>query len=286
MYSTYYESAIWSTVHYINTTICESYFHWLAIFIPKWANTLPAEYTAREAAAFLIFKLRRRDKILCMKSLAFNKNVQNLVATAGQKTYANETFLTMCLQELLPSDANTMRYVNVRIHRFTKAIRRRLIYARKCSDIVGSDIVAQNRGLGLHDSSPRVIFSTDGMMSGRQLVESNTSLKTCTLFPFMKESLILSTEHLENFYKVIAKDHLKTDRTSCDANPSGGGTTIQDLCNHCALPVDTFHADAYYRCFLCSHCLHVDCSPHNWNRSTDDDGIDVFTCNTCFLENA
>ena len=219
-----------------------------------------------------------------MISLAFNKNVQNLVATAGQKTYAYESFLTMCLQELLPSDPNTIRYVNERVNRFNKAIQRRQIYASKCSEYVRNDIVAQNRGLGMHDSTPRVNFSPDGLMSGRQLVESDTSLKICTLFPFMKESLIINPQHLDNFHKVIAKEHLKTRRTS-GANPSvGGPTDTIELCNLCALSVDTMQD--IYRCSSCSHCLHVDCSPHNWNRSTNDDGLDVFTCYECFLGNA
>ena len=143
-------------------------------------------------------------------------------------------FLTTCLLELLPFDPNTIRYANERTKRFERSIHRRKMFASQCSANVGSDIVAQNRGLGMHDSTPRQLFSDAGMMTGRQLVESNTSLKTCTLFPFQKESLILAPEHMENFYKVISKEHLeKKKRKYVDISGRTSSTASAIICNSC-----------------------------------------------------
>ena len=124
-----------------------------------------------------------------------------------------------------------------------------------------------------------MVFSPQGIMSGRQLVESNESLKTCTLYPFNNESLIRSPDHLENFYKVIRKDHLKKKGSTGNATPSVSSDA--EFCACCALVLDS--VVELYKCSSCSHCLHVDCSPHNWNVSIDDVGFEVYVCYDCFL---
>ena len=197
---------------------------------------------------------------------------------AYQKTYTYERFLTTALQDLFPTDPNTMRYASERTKRLNRSIQRRASYATKCSTIVANDVIAQNRGLGLHDSSPRIVISDQGIMSGLQLIESNGSLKTCTLYPFKNESLIRNPEHLENFYKVIAKDHLK--KKTVTAHTASTSLSVFENCNCCALTVDSVD---FYKCSSCCHCLHVDCVPHNWNMSTDDDGFDLYVCYDCFL---
>jgi hypothetical protein len=122
--STYVESAIWGNAHYINTTGCESYFHTLAIFIPKWANTLAEEYMALEAAAFIISSCRQKDKELGTKALSYNKSAHKLMVSAGQKNPMYERPLVLFYRALF-ADSTIMNFVDEVERRITKQQERR-----------------------------------------------------------------------------------------------------------------------------------------------------------------
>lgn len=53
--SRYAESQFWKWLCFSRTTICESYFHWKSIIIPKWQNIPAQEYERKERAAFIAF---------------------------------------------------------------------------------------------------------------------------------------------------------------------------------------------------------------------------------------
>ena len=101
------------------------------------------------------------------------------------------------------------------------------------------------------------------------------------IFPFQKESLIIAPEHMENFYKVISKEHIdKNKRKHVDISAIISTTaSVTTICNRCELSGDTVLG---YNCSSCSNCLHIECSPHNWKSTTNEDGCDVYTCYGCF----
>ena len=53
--SPYVEGMLSKCILYSKTTICESYFHWMGIMVPKWQNVTKVEYILREAAAYIAF---------------------------------------------------------------------------------------------------------------------------------------------------------------------------------------------------------------------------------------
>ena len=66
--SPYLEGLLSKCILYSKTTICESYFHWLGIMVPKWQNVTKGEYSLREAAAYIAFCNRQDDKSLFTKN--------------------------------------------------------------------------------------------------------------------------------------------------------------------------------------------------------------------------
>ncbi|KAJ1402320.1 hypothetical protein B484DRAFT_483756, partial [Ochromonadaceae sp. CCMP2298] len=60
------------------TTVNESYFHSMAIMNPKWANIPARQYQLGEAANFIMFTNRQRDRQKFQKVLSFNKNAPGL----------------------------------------------------------------------------------------------------------------------------------------------------------------------------------------------------------------
>ena len=81
--SPYLEGMLSKCILYSKTTICESYFHWLGIMIPKWQNVPKMEYILREAAAYIAFCKRQDDKCLFTQKLRQHKYASTLVGTAG-----------------------------------------------------------------------------------------------------------------------------------------------------------------------------------------------------------
>lgn len=84
--SPYLEGLLSKYILYSKTSICESYFHWSGIMVPKWQNVTKGEYIMREAAAYIAFCKRQNDKSLFTKKLRQQKYTSTLVGTAGQKT--------------------------------------------------------------------------------------------------------------------------------------------------------------------------------------------------------
>lgn len=66
--SGYMEGLLGKCILYSKTTICESYFHWVGIMIPKWQNVTKLEYILREASAYIAFEKRQNDKLLFTNS--------------------------------------------------------------------------------------------------------------------------------------------------------------------------------------------------------------------------
>ena len=59
--SGYMEGLLSKCILYSKTTICESYFHYVGIMIPKWQNVTKMEYILREASTYISFEKRQND---------------------------------------------------------------------------------------------------------------------------------------------------------------------------------------------------------------------------------
>jgi hypothetical protein len=95
--SGYMEGLLGKCILYSKTTICESYFHWVGIMIPKWQNVTKMEYILREASAYIAFEKRQDDKFLFTKKLRQHKYASTLVGTAGQKNGRIERYMMEAL---------------------------------------------------------------------------------------------------------------------------------------------------------------------------------------------
>jgi hypothetical protein len=89
--SRYAESQFWKCLSFSKTTICESYFHWKSIMIPKWQNIPAREYERKERAAFIAFVKRQKGKVFLMKKLVTNMRTQT-IASSHKNTNMNHTY--------------------------------------------------------------------------------------------------------------------------------------------------------------------------------------------------
>jgi hypothetical protein len=68
--SRYCENQLRKCISFSKTTVCESYFHWKGIMIPKWQNVTHSEYDRKEIAAFIAFSTRQREKRFLLKKIS------------------------------------------------------------------------------------------------------------------------------------------------------------------------------------------------------------------------
>ena len=108
------EQLMFKVVSGETTCICESYFHWLAINIPKWMNCGGEQYRLLEAVAFIAFITRSEEMVQLSKKLVGNKYAPTLVAVQHQKKSKHRTFVLDALQKLFPDSATQQAVVRAR----------------------------------------------------------------------------------------------------------------------------------------------------------------------------
>ena len=91
--SPYMESQLWKCLWFSKTTICESYFHWKGIMIPKWGNVTPSLYERKEASALIGFVKRQQDKKFLGKKLVKSKYAATLTVASAQKNSRYERYV-------------------------------------------------------------------------------------------------------------------------------------------------------------------------------------------------
>jgi hypothetical protein len=219
--SPYMEGLLSKCILYSKTTICESYFHWLGIMVPKWQNVTKGEYALREAAAYIAFCKRQDFKSLFTKKLRQHKNASTLVGTAGQKNGKYERYVVEAILDIVSSDPST---VNAGQHLYDK-INARLQKRQKRLDMLNekleSDITAQNLKMGPVKHEYRTAGG-DGVLSGRQYQDSATSANPVPPFPFRKEDLLTSDvdrQRLSNIWdwtKSLKASRMAPSELHCD----------------------------------------------------------------------
>ena len=98
------EKLLWRTIHKSTTTICESFFHALCIYIQKWANFPEELYVMKEAVSYIAFIGNMEEKQLFNKMRSFNKYARTLVVSAGQKQGHFQRMPLKALQDLFGAD--------------------------------------------------------------------------------------------------------------------------------------------------------------------------------------
>ena len=244
--SPYVEGMLSKFILYSKTTICESYFHWMGIMVPKWQNVTKVEYILREAAAYITFCKRQDDKCLFTKKLRQHKYASTLVGTAGQKNGRYERYILEAIKTIIPSDQSTTNAIN---HFFNKIRIRQEDRQQKLSGITASfesDILAKNLKMGPIKHEYRTA-GADGVLSGVQHKESEKSAKPVPPFPFLKEDLLLTDEDKQRLNDIW-------DWSKSVQSKRKNTTNVSDTCAICNELLSD--ADNLVRCCNCKTSAH------------------------------
>ena len=109
--SRYAESQFWKCLCFSKTTICESYFHWKSIIIPKWQNIPAREYERKENAAFIAFVKRQKEKVFLLRKLVTNKYANTLTIASAQKNSRYEKHILDAVSHVCSTNATVLAAV-------------------------------------------------------------------------------------------------------------------------------------------------------------------------------
>ena len=272
--SPYMESLLSKCILYSKTTICESYFHWLGIMVPKWQNVTKSEYILREAAAFIAFSKRQDDKFLYTKKLRQHKYASTLVGTAGQKNPRYERYIFEAISHIASSDSSSMNSANHFFSKIQKGRDQRQERLGLLNEEYETDITAQNLKMGPVKHEFRTA-GADGVLSGKQLHESTQSAKPVPPFPFCKENLLTSEvdkQRLNNIWEWSRSISMRKKLT----------VSAETSCFICGKSLD--ESDITERCYNCKEPVHESClHTNNTGWSKDDDNNYCPNC-TLFID--
>lgn len=247
--SPYLEGLLSKCILYSKTTICESYFHWLGIMVPKWQNVTKVEYILRESAAYIAFCKRQDDKSLFTKKLRQHKYASTLIGTAGQKNGRYERYILEAVMEIVGADTASINTVNFFLHKLQVRLDNRHDRLNKLNETFETDTTAQNLKMGPVKHEYRTAGG-DGVLSGKQYQESANSAKPVPPFPFLKEDLLINEsdkKRLDNIWEWTKSIHARTIET----------VHAKTICGICEGIVTEF--DLLQRCFNCKSPVHETC---------------------------
>ena len=266
-FSPYMENLLSKCILYSKTTICQSYFHWLGIMVPKWQNVTKNEYILREAAAFIAFSKRQDDKLLYTKKLRQHKYASTLVGTAGQKNARYERFIFEAISHVVPSDLSSMNAVCHFENKIRKSREQRQNRLGLLNEVYETDITAQNLKIGPVKHEFRTAGS-DSVLSGKQLQESTYSAKPVPPFPFCKEDLLTNEEDMKRLNDIW--------EWSRSINKKKKSDMLCDICKR-SLAND----DQMEHCYNCKTLVHESCLHTNSTGWSEND--DKSYCSQCTL---
>lgn len=274
--SGYMEGLLGKCILYSKTTICESYFHWVGIMIPKWQNVTKMEYILREASAYIAFEKRQDDKFLFTKKLRQHKYASTLVGTAGQKNGRIERYMMEALLSVCSKDLTVKVAVDMNLEKIEKKRTLRREKLQQLSSIFEDDTTAQNLKMGPIKHEFRTA-GEDGVLAGKQLSEYVKSARPVPPFPFMKENLLITDDDKNRLSNVWAFSRSIKIRRNEEVDAS----TICAICETHFIVSDTL-----LHCSICvTAVIHESCiSTHNTGWHQDENEI---ICKGCiYLSNA
>ena len=276
--SKYAETQFWKCLCFSKTTICESYFHWKSIMIPKWQNIPAQEYERKERAAFIAFVKRQKGKVFLLKKLVANKYANTLTVASAQKNSRYEQHILEALTVVCGSSSSVLAAVQHFTDKCNSRQDRRRHLLRTVTAQYEDDETARNLNLGPVTRELRTVDSNGGP-AAQSFRELSFSARPTSPFPFQPESL-LDDDHRYRLQNVWASSRaLKKKR--CDDNLDNLELGADfSLCSLCHLPLDSEKV----ACCVCAISVHSDCvETFNSEWETNDVGDSI--CKQCSAVN-
>jgi hypothetical protein len=272
--SKYAETQFWKCLCFSKTTICESYFHWKSIIIPKWQNIPAQEYERKERAAFITFVKRQREKIFLLKKLVRGKYANTLTVASAQKNNRYETHILDAITDICGSSKAVLAAVEYFSQKRNIKQEHRKNLLRKVTAEYEGDETAQNLRLGPVKLEMRTVDSSGGS-NIQSFMEASNSARPVSPFPFLNESLLSEDQmyRLEMVWsssRALKKSRLENDPENLEININF------ELCVLCQLEIEFEKIE----CSLCPSFVHTNClEKDNSEWEINDAGIAI--CNEC-----
>ena len=271
--SKYAETQFWKCLCFSKTTICESYFHWKSIMIPKWQNIPAEEYERKERAAFIAFVNRQNEKIFLLKKLVKSKYANTLTVASAQKNSRYERHILDAIADICGSSPAVIAAVEHFFQKCSTRQERRRKLLLSVTAQYEADETAKNLNLGPVVHELRTLHSSGGPTT-QSFKESASSARPVSPFPFLNEPL-LNDDQKYRLEKVWASSRaLKRHRQENDVDVLDSDV-LSGLCTYCKLEINVDKIE----CSLCSLVVHTDCF-ENYNTEWDiSEGVS--TCKEC-----
>jgi hypothetical protein len=192
--SRYCEVQLWKCISFSKTTVCESYFHWKGIMIPKWQNITPSEYERKETAAFIAFVTRQKEKKFLLKRLVKSKYAATLTVATGHKNNRYEKHILDAVMEVCGSDVTVASAVEHYSNKYSARQRKRDTLQEKVLTLYEQDGTARNLKLGPVKHEWRT-SDIEGCIIGKEFSEDESSARPVPPFPFLNGVLLDETQH-------------------------------------------------------------------------------------------
>lgn len=270
--SRYAESQFWKCLSFSKTTICESYFHWKSIMIPKWQNIPAREYERKERAAFIAFVKRQKGKVFLMKKLVTNKYANTLTVASSHKNSRYEPHILDAVGEICSSSVAVLAAVGHFAKKCNSRKERRHKLLLEVTSKYEGDETALNLNLGPVKHELRT-FDNSGGPARQSFSELTHSARPVAPFPFRNEQLLHDDEkyRIENIWmssRAVKKSRLEKRHDHIEGNAS--------ICYCCKLEVGIEKTE----CFVCNLCAHSDCLEiYKSEWQIDSEGVS--TCKQC-----
>ena len=270
--SRYAESQFWKCLCFSKTTICESYFHWKSIIIPKWQNIPAREYERKENAAFIAFVKRQKEKVFLLRKLVTNKYANTLTIASAQKNSRYERHILDAVSHVCSTIATVLAAVEHFENKCCTRQERRQKLLVEVTTKYEKDETARNLNLGPVKHELRTV-DYEGGSTTNSFSEISSSARPVAPFPFQNEQLLDDSlkYRLENVWtssRAIKKSRLEKH---CDGKEKNDA-----LCIICNGRIGIEKVD----CILCSASVHADCLK-NYNMEWEIDSKGIVMCKQC-----
>ena len=272
--SRYAESQFWKCLCFSKTTICESYFHWKSIIIPKWQNIPAQEYERKERAAFIAFVKRQKEKIFLLKKLVKNKYANTLTVASAQKNSRYEKHILDAITDICGSSPAVLAAAEYFTQkRNTRQEHRKTLLRKVTAEYEGNE-TAMNLKLGPVKHELRTVESI-GDVTPQSFTESAYSARPVSPFPFLNESLLNEDQmyRLENVWassRALKRTRVQNNLENLDNNIN------HEICFLCNLELTSENIE----CSMCSLTVHANCLENN-NSEWDISDIGIAICKQC-----
>ena len=269
--SKYAESQFWKCLSFSKTTICESYFHWKSIMIPKWQNIPAREYERKERAAFIAFVKRQKGKVFLMKKLVTNKYANTLTIASSHKNSRYESHILDAVGQICNSSSAVLAAVDHFAKKCDSRKERRHKLFLEVTTRYEGDETAMNLSLGPVKHELRTLDNSGGPASN--FSELTHSARPVAPFPFKNEKLLDddSKHRIEKVWmssRAVKKSRLEKHNDQEEGNVN--------LCYCCDLEI----GQEKIECFVCNLCVHSDClEVYKPEWQIDNEGF--ATCKLC-----